>query len=914
MGAALEQLNAAVAHLESIAGQFGQAEAGAQRMGQAAAEAGEAGADAAHEMGSALGSVEDKADHLSDSLQEAGQTGKQAGSETKEAFEAAGESAEETAEKAKRQFRQMGAEAENFGQAVGGAMGTALKETDSFGKSIKAGFQGAFGYAGKQVDALEKKAKGLGNAFLHPIKTIKGKLADALLRAGKSAKELEDEAKDAEDSLKDLGESGSEAGNAVKDVIKGALGAFIGFEAIKGGISALKNFVGATLEAAAAVESIRPKFEAAFGEAADGASAWAENFSGAVHRSENEVKSFLASSQGMYKGLGMANEEAAELAKITTSLSYDFGTHFRIDDAEALAAVQDAVSGNSEALRDFGIVLDDATLKEHARAMGITQEIGELDEATAAQVRMNAILAQTGDIQRAAIDDTGGLVNSTKSLKGVWGDFMVDAGAKFTPALEKLFGAVLDNWPIIEPMLLGLVMMLSSGMEQAVPILMNLGQTLIPVLTDTLGTLFQAGMPLLSVFGSLAQTILPPVADIFGLLGQTVLPPLVGLLDTLNTAVIQPLMPVLQHMAEAILPALGNWISALSPLLQSISPVIGFIGEMLGVAADFLGKLIDIAAGGIGKAARFFGKLFGGAKESREELEQLGRTVEGLGETDAPEKEPKPAPKTKSFPPPEEIDPYFPNIDIPSPALSPSPERVPVAVGPDAEPILKAPDTRAYTSSVADAGKAAVQSTGSALGEVQAASDAAFEQMGSAAQDTYTDMAGQSESMWQRMTDAAEQGAQKIVEAFRKIGDAALGVSSADIQISGVEIPHHARGTDNFGGGWTHINEEGGEMAFLPQGTAIIPAEETKQIIGRAVQRPSEAEQRLVRQVSAPVGRSEIKVEINMPITIQGNADILALERLEERFKSIAKEAVKAAMDEANEQDYKDLAVQYGFA
>lgn len=67
---------------------------------------------------------------------------------------------------------------------------------------------------------------------------------------------------------------------------------------------------------------------------------------------------------------------------------------------------------------------------------------------------------------------------------------MADAGAKFTPVLESLLGAIMDNWPVIEPMLMQFVDILSNGMAQAAPILIELGQTLIPTLTSVIGTLF----------------------------------------------------------------------------------------------------------------------------------------------------------------------------------------------------------------------------------------------------------------------------------------------------------------------------------------------------------------------------------------------------------------------------------------
>lgn len=90
------------------------------------------------------------------------------------------------------------------------------------------------------------------------------------------------------------------------------------------------------------------------------------------------------------------------------------------------------------------------------------------------------------------------------------------------------------------------------------------------------------------------------------------------------------------------------------------------------------------------------------------------------------------------------------------------------------------------------------------------------------------------ESAWDRMTTAAENGAAKIVASFGKIASAAQSVNSANISVSGVSIPGNAEGTDNWRGGWTRMNEEGGELAYLPSGTAIIPADKTDEIINNS--------------------------------------------------------------------------------
>ena len=46
------------------------------------------------------------------------------------------------------------------------------------------------------------------------------------------------------------------------------------------------------------------------------------------------------------------------------------------------------------------------------------------------------------------------------------------------------------------------------------------------------------------------------------------------------------------------------------------------------------------------------------------------------------------------------------------------------------------------------------------------------------------------------------------------------------------EIPYLAKGTQNWGGGPAYMNERGGELAMLPNGSKVIPADKTDKILG----------------------------------------------------------------------------------
>lgn len=82
-----------------------------------------------------------------------------------------------------------------------------------------------------------------------------------------------------EKTLDDMGDEGDKAGGEIKEAIKGALAAFIGFEAIQAGIDMLKELGAAAIEAAGAAENVGRKFEANF--SGTDAGEWAENYADA---------------------------------------------------------------------------------------------------------------------------------------------------------------------------------------------------------------------------------------------------------------------------------------------------------------------------------------------------------------------------------------------------------------------------------------------------------------------------------------------------------------------------------------------------------------------------------------------------------------------------------------------------------
>ena len=786
---------------------------------------------------------------------------------------------------------QMGGAGANAGMTIRDAMLQSANAGDGLFKMLDVGIGTAFkngvAHAKQFGVAASGTAKGTVTAFQNPVQfikdkvtgafknagdQIKGKLVDALSKAKKGADESGDAAKKAGDDYADMGKRGTGGVEGLIGSIKRLATAALGIVALKKGAEIIKNFMMTATNAAANAEETQSKFDVVFKDASGGAEQWVANFSAAAKRSSVEIKGFMADSQAMFTGLGMAVDPAAEMSRAMTSLSYDLASFHNLNDQDAFDKLQSGLMGQTQGLKSMGIVLNETSLKQAMATMKLKGNFDALDEQTKVQVRFNAILAQTADAQTDVTRTTDSYTNGLKGVKGMWADFLANAGAKFTPVFTRMFNVILEKWPTIEPILMKVVDVLANGLEQAIPILLDLGTQLLPILTSALAAVLEIATPIIPVFMQLVQAILPPLVSLISVLATSLLPPFVQILDVLNTAVIQPLLPLFQQIIEALLPAfvavlgvLNPLIAALSPLLtmvaqilvpiagifgqfvqsllppimnilnvifvsilqpllpiiqmiamsilpviaqvlgliapilqliapvlQAISPIIEFIGKILGFIVDVISKIIGWVANGIGKVVNFFASLFGGAKTANEETGKLADNMADV--TKAGEAYTPPA---YEVPPP-----------IPAPVIPPPEPLPPIAVPP-----MMPPDTQGYQTKI----------------------DATYSTVNTTSADTYKDMTQHSDDAWHAMVAVADTGAQQIVEAFGRMRDAAGSLTDVGIQVTmgsvATKMPHNARGTDNFDGGWTHINEEGGEIAFLPDGTTIVPADKSERLI-----------------------------------------------------------------------------------
>ena len=96
---------------------------------------------------------------------------------------------------------------------------------------------------------------------------------------------------------------------------------------------------------ASEVEEMENKFDVVFGEIRDDVYKWAQDYSDAIGRNKNDIKTYLADQQNLLVGFGMTRQAGAELSQQMTTLALDLASFGNIDETVAVDAMTKAIMG-----------------------------------------------------------------------------------------------------------------------------------------------------------------------------------------------------------------------------------------------------------------------------------------------------------------------------------------------------------------------------------------------------------------------------------------------------------------------------------------------------------------------------------------------------------------------------------------
>lgn len=289
--------------------------------------------------------------------------------------------------------------------------------------------------------------------------------------------------KESEKALSDLGNSFK---NAAKVFAVGA--AAVG----AGAVVAIKK--------ASDLNETISKVGVIFGDADKEIQAFAKNAASSLGQTRQQALNAAATFGIFGKSAGLAGSDLAKFSTDFTTLASDLASFNNTSPEQAINAIGAALRGESEPLRQYGVLLNDATLKQAALELGIYDGNGALTAQQKILAAQKVIFEQTGDAQGDFARTSDGLANQTRILQAQLENVVTVIGTALLPIAQELVAWVSDHiLPVIERWADAISEDGLSGLLQQITLdtrnwygSMSAGQQIALSLTGTLGGLYIA--------------------------------------------------------------------------------------------------------------------------------------------------------------------------------------------------------------------------------------------------------------------------------------------------------------------------------------------------------------------------------------------------------------------------------------
>lgn len=419
---------------------------------------------------------------------------------------------------------------------------------------------------------------------------------------------------------------GRRAGDGYKKGFGGALrglgGVIVGAVAAREVVTGVGRLIGGASD----LNETISKTEVLFGDSANSIVKWSKTADTGLGQTQQQALDAAATFATFGKGAGLQGKALAGFSTELTGLATDLASFNNTSPEQAITAIGAALRGETEPIRSYGVLLDDASLRQEALRQGL---IKTTSEALTPQQKVLAVQAllmkQTSDAQGDFARTSGGLANQGRILKASLSNIGTTLGSLLLPVAttvvtfinSTMIPAVSNLGPVFAQVgdfiegvfggggggaLAGVTSFAQSIASQFLPVLDSMANTFRTVILPaviSLGTyLFTTLFP---VFQQVAQIITTQVVPTLVSLATFIYGTLYPAVIAIVTAVLTRLKPVFEALVDVIttriLPTVSRLIEqfrtqllpALQPLIAKIVAVTGFL---LKLAAAILAKVL----------------------------------------------------------------------------------------------------------------------------------------------------------------------------------------------------------------------------------------------------------------------------------------------------------------------------------
>ena len=169
------------------------------------------------------------------------------------------------------------------------------------------------------------------------------------------------------------------------------------------------------------------KTEVVFGSMTDAVMEWSETSINAMGMAQSTALEMASTYGDMATGMGLAQGAAAQMSMGMTQLAADIASFKNKSLSDVNSALTGIFTGETESLKQLGIVMTQTNLQTFAMQQGITKQISAMSQAEQVQLRYSYVMAQSANAQGDFARTGDSLANRTRKLS----ETVKELGASF---------------------------------------------------------------------------------------------------------------------------------------------------------------------------------------------------------------------------------------------------------------------------------------------------------------------------------------------------------------------------------------------------------------------------------------------------------------------------------------------------
>ena len=321
------------------------------------------------------------------------------------------------------------------------------------------------------------------------------------------------------------------------------------------------------------------KLSVAFGDYADEVRAFTDSAQADFGLSKVDASANASAFGALAKGIGLSEEKAAEMSIELTKLSADLGSYFNTDVETSAAALEAIFTGNTQALKKFGVVMNETNLKEFAKELGMTdKQFAKLGSEDKVLLRYQYVLAQTSDAQGDFARTNEGTANTIKSFQATIEDLTTILGEQLlpivTPIIQKITEAI-QKITQMNPKIFDIAVKIGLVLAALGPVLVMMG-TLIKTISGITSAIGFLTTPMGNVILVIGLLVAAGVA-------------LYQNWDTIKAKAIElkdRVAEAFEKIRSAIVEKINAAKAALSPFIEKVKEAINWVRNLIGASND----------------------------------------------------------------------------------------------------------------------------------------------------------------------------------------------------------------------------------------------------------------------------------------------------------------------------------------